>query len=544
LDLDPHDKTTMELALGRYHEKQGDCEAAIRVIEGAIQKSPKNYNWHVALARTYYTMAKRVEGKGKRATKQRKLHRLKGIAQVNKYMRECDKQQIPPSSEARLKLGHFHACLGDMKKAMKEFDTLIMSSSRFSAPRRAFFHLERARCIRRHIHGAERLGDNYMDDIEASKALLAKDVAHLKHPEVESTLVCSINEFVYQLAWHGPKNTKWGHVKQYHSEAAWQVVKTKPGSSRYEDAFKLLDGYYKWKVQQPGDQRWRFFESHLSLVLQWFVPEGATEVTPEAVKRIKPLAVAYNQVIVSTESKDAAGVLYGAARAIRQCRAWDVAKATVLAEFSEEAAKQVEDALEMIELVEESSSTILVDFEEWKVMYRAHPSELITSSGGYRAKGPTAAFTAQQHVKDGGLDTQFMSFTSCLPVAVMYWIQKRGWEDGKDVRLLVLSTRYAQLRLKTAKGRYQMDNGTREQGRAALDMEVILEPAGGEIPREAVKWQYDLKRCYAESTPFKALVDGAVEKGNDIECKSFAQFVKHFSRLPQGLLERYRVSAS
>lgn len=161
----------------------------------------------------------------------------------------------------------------------------------------------------------------------------------------------------------------------------------------------------------------------------------------------------------------------------------------------------------------------------------------IVVADGIVAKNPdNDVNTSQDHINDGNLSTRFISFTTALPVALMYWAQDYSskQKQRKDRVLLEIDVRSRFLVWEVVV-RDMLPSHTAAQGRATVDREVIIEPASHSLSQACIRASFDCHRCYDENEIFRTLVDGTPPKA------SYDKFASKYLDMRDGLLNEYRV---
>jgi hypothetical protein len=125
-------------------------------------------------------------------------------------------------------------------------------------------------------------------------------------------------------------------------------------------------------------------------------------------------------------------------------------------------------------------------------------------SNGIVAKNPDNTInTAQDHIADGTLATRFISFTTALPVAVMYWASDFCCQQ-KDRVLLEVTLTNPRFLIWDIVVRDLLPRG-REQARVVLDREVIVEPACRALDGAVIQAEFDCRACYNENPTFRTV---------------------------------------
>ena len=141
------------------------------------------------------------------------------------------------------------------------------------------------------------------------------------------------------------------------------------------------------------------------------------------------------------------------------------------------------------------------------VLYRADyasPADLPTA--GIRAKDPDEdQYSVDQHIEDGDLPTRFLSFSSQLPAAFMYWIKASKVGDERALCAVELAHAFRVWRFV---GRDGASRGV-PQARATVDREFVVEPADACLPFDTVARVYDVAACVRDNDVVREFVADA-----------------------------------
>ena len=132
------------------------------------------------------------------------------------------------------------------------------------------------------------------------------------------------------------------------------------------------------------------------------------------------------------------------------------------------------------------------------VLYRADyasPADLPLK--GLRAKDPSEEqYSVDEHIGDGGLPSRFLSFSSQLPAAFMYWI--KASKVGDERALCAVDLTSHEFRVWRFVDRDGAGKGA-AQARATVDREFVVEPADECLPFAVVARVADVAACVRES---------------------------------------------
>jgi hypothetical protein len=137
-----------------------------------------------------------------------------------------------------------------------------------------------------------------------------------------------------------------------------------------------------------------------------------------------------------------------------------------------------------------------------KLLYRAE-YQATDLRDGIKARDPNANFTAEQHIDSGSrTETQWVSFTLTLPVAVMHWARAKVSETR---HLVAVDPTDFLFRIRSCEVPASVGVGS-AQARSTTDREVVVVPVDS-LP---VCFLYEIGSLYADDASFRVPIDRSV----------------------------------